>query len=58
MFLRTDISILGLVSATNGVVIATENKFKSILADEHSIHKVEKVTNHIGMIYSGKWLSD
>ncbi|XP_037090228.1 proteasome subunit alpha type-2-like [Pollicipes pollicipes] len=41
------------IKATNGVVIATENKFKSILADEHSIHKVEKVTNHIGMIYSG-----
>lgn len=41
------------IKATNGVVIATENKFKSILADEHSIHKVEKVTDHIGMIYSG-----
>jgi len=34
-------------------VIATENKFKSILADETSIHKVEKVTDHIGIIYSG-----
>lgn len=35
------------------MVIATENKQKSILYDEHSVHKVEMVTNHIGMIYSG-----
>ncbi|ETN63429.1 proteasome subunit alpha type-2 [Anopheles aquasalis] len=41
------------IKAVNGVVIATENKQKSILYDEHSVHKVEMVTNHIGMIYSG-----
>ncbi|XP_038118996.1 proteasome subunit alpha type-2-like [Culex quinquefasciatus] len=41
------------IKASNGVVIATENKQKSILYDEHSVHKVEMVTNHIGMIYSG-----
>ena len=34
-------------------MIATENKHKSILYDEHSVHKVEMVTKHIGMIYSG-----
>lgn len=39
--------------ASNGVVVATENKHKSILYDEHSVHKVEMVTQHIGMIYSG-----
>ncbi|XP_055612544.1 proteasome subunit alpha type-2 [Uranotaenia lowii] len=41
------------IKASNGVVIATENKQKSILYEEHSVHKVEMVTNHIGMIYSG-----
>ncbi|XP_058058976.1 proteasome subunit alpha type-2 [Anopheles bellator] len=41
------------IKAVNGVVIATENKQKSILYEEHSVHKVEMVTNHIGMIYSG-----
>lgn len=39
--------------ASNGVVIATENKHKSILYDEHSVHKVEMITGHIGMVYSG-----
>lgn len=41
------------IPASNGVVIATENKHKSILYDEHSVHKVEMVTQHIGMVYSG-----
>uniref|UniRef100_U5EX71 Proteasome subunit alpha type n=1 Tax=Corethrella appendiculata TaxID=1370023 RepID=U5EX71_9DIPT len=41
------------IKASNGIVIATENKQKSILYDEHSVHKVELITNHIGMIYSG-----
>lgn len=41
------------IKATNGVVLATEKKQKSILYDEQSIFKVEKITNHIGMIYSG-----
>lgn len=41
------------ILASNGVVIATEHKHKSILYDESSVHKVEKVTDHIGMVYSG-----
>ncbi|KAJ9594341.1 hypothetical protein L9F63_014217, partial [Diploptera punctata] len=42
-----------LFSASNGIVLATENKHKSILYDEHSVHKVEMITKHIGMVYSG-----
>lgn len=41
------------IKATNGVVVATENKSKSIIFEEHSVHRVEKITDHIGMIYSG-----
>lgn len=41
------------IIASNGAVIATENKHKSILYEEHSVYRVEKVTNHIGMVYSG-----
>jgi len=41
-------------SASNGVVLATENKHKWILYEEHSVNKVEMITNHIGMVYSGK----
>ncbi|KAK2166099.1 hypothetical protein LSH36_42g08028 [Paralvinella palmiformis] len=41
------------IKATNGVVIATEKKHKSILYDEHSIHKVEQLTKNMGMVYSG-----
>ena len=39
--------------ATNGVVLATEKKQKSILYDEQSIHKIEMITKNIGMVYSG-----
>lgn len=39
--------------ASNGVVLATEKKQKSILYDEQSVHKVEPITKHIGMVYSG-----
>lgn len=42
-----------LFSASNGVVLATEKKQKSILYDEQSVHKVEPITKHIGMVYSG-----
>lgn len=42
-----------LPSAANGVVLATEKKQKSILYDEQSVHKVEPITKHIGMVYSG-----
>ena len=41
------------ITAQNGVVMATEKKQKSILYDEHSIHKVEAITDNIGMVYSG-----
>lgn len=34
-------------------MIATENKHKSILFEEHSVHKVEMIDKHIGMVYSG-----
>lgn len=35
------------------MVLATEKKQKSILSEEHSIHKIEVITDHIGMVYSG-----
>jgi len=41
------------IKAVNGVVLATEKKHKSILYEEQSMHKVEMVTDHIGMVYSG-----
>ncbi|CAI9721216.1 proteasome subunit alpha type-2 [Octopus vulgaris] len=41
------------IKASNGVVLATEKKQKSILYEEHSIHKVECLTKNIGMVYSG-----
>ncbi|TRZ00447.1 hypothetical protein DNTS_004047 [Danionella cerebrum] len=41
------------IKASNGVVLATEKKQKSILYDEQSVHKIESITNHIGMVYSG-----
>ena len=40
-------------AASNGVVLATEKKQKSILYDEQSVHKVEAITKHVGMVYSG-----
>uniref|UniRef100_A0A8C7T1K5 Proteasome subunit alpha type n=1 Tax=Oncorhynchus mykiss TaxID=8022 RepID=A0A8C7T1K5_ONCMY len=39
------------IKASNGVVLATEKKQKSILYDETSVHKVEPITKHIGMVY-------
>lgn len=41
------------IKASNGVVLATENKYKSILYEEHTIRKVETIADHIGMVYSG-----
>ena len=41
------------LKASNGVVLATEKKHKSILYEEHSTYKVEKITDTIGMVYSG-----
>lgn len=40
-------------AASNGVVLATEKKQKSVLYDEQSVHKVEPITKHIGIVYSG-----
>lgn len=42
------------IKASNGVVLATEKKHKSMLFEEHSIHKIEPINKHIGMIYSGR----
>ena len=41
------------VKASNGVVLATEKKHKSILYEDHSTYKIEKITDRIGMVYSG-----
>jgi len=41
------------IKASNGVVLATEKKHKSVLYDEHSVHKVEMIAGHIGIVYSG-----
>lgn len=46
-------ALLSFFAASNGVVLATEKKQKSILYDEQSVHKVEPITKHIGMVYSG-----
>lgn len=41
------------IKAIDGVVLATEKKQKSILYDDQAIHKVEQITQNIGMVYSG-----
>jgi len=33
--------------------LATEKKQKSILYEDHSTFKIEKITNKVGMVYSG-----
>lgn len=38
--------------AADGVVLATEKKMPSILVDEQSLHKVVKLNDKIGMVYS------
>lgn len=54
MFVNSsNFTLKNVISAKNGVVLATENKQKSILYEEHSVHRVEMITDHIGMIYSG-----
>ncbi|KAL4142525.1 hypothetical protein QTP88_004966 [Uroleucon formosanum] len=40
------------IKASNGVVVATENKRKSLLY-ETTVEKVQKITPNIGMVYSG-----
>ncbi|XP_026472677.1 proteasome subunit alpha type-2-like [Ctenocephalides felis] len=41
------------IKASNGVVLATENKHKSVLYEENTIHKIEEISKYIGMVYSG-----
>lgn len=41
------------IRAKNGVIIAAEKKLSSILVDEESTHKVEKLCDYMGMTYSG-----
>lgn len=41
------------IAAKNGVVLACEKKVGSVLIDETSIHKVEKVAPYMGVTYAG-----
>ncbi|KAL2759411.1 hypothetical protein ACRALDRAFT_1074288 [Sodiomyces alcalophilus JCM 7366] len=41
------------IKATNGIVLATEKKSSTPLADQSSLSKISLVTPDIGMVYSG-----
>lgn len=41
------------LKAVNGAVIAAEKKQKSMLYDERTVSKMEIISDHIGMVYSG-----
>lgn len=41
------------IVATNGIVLATEKKSSSPLADQSSLAKISNITPNIGMVYSG-----
>lgn len=41
------------ISATDGVVIATEKKLPSMLVDESTVQKITVLSPNIGMVYSG-----
>lgn len=41
------------ISATDGVVIATEKKLPSVLVDETTVQKIQMVSPNIGVVYSG-----
>jgi len=41
------------IRARNGVIVAAEKKLPSILCDEGSIHKVQKLSEYMGCTYSG-----
>ncbi|KAL3318495.1 Proteasome subunit alpha type-2 [Cichlidogyrus casuarinus] len=41
------------IRAVNGAVLAVEKKFSSDLIDENTFQRIEKITNKIGMVYSG-----
>jgi 20S proteasome subunit alpha 2 len=44
---------INLFTATNGIVLATEKKSSSPLADPSSLSKISLITPNIGMVYSG-----
>ncbi|CAH0050206.1 unnamed protein product [Clonostachys solani] len=46
------ITALG-IKATNGIVLATEKKSSSPLADQKTVSKISSITPNIGMVYSG-----
>ena len=41
------------IRAKNGIVIAAEKKLVNSLIDETSIHKIDKVSDYMGVTYSG-----
>ncbi len=41
------------IRAKNGIVIAAEKKLSSVLVDESSVHKVDKLCDYMGVSYSG-----
>lgn len=41
------------ISATDGVVIATEKKLPSMLVDESTVQKIVMLSPNIGVVYSG-----
>ena len=41
------------IKAKNGVVIATEKKTSTILADETSFEKIHSISSHVGVAYAG-----
>ena len=41
------------IRAKNGIVIAAEKKLTTMLIDETSIHKVDKLSDYMGVTYSG-----
>ena len=51
LFAVYDVTNVG--EATNGIVLATEKKSSSPLADQSSLAKISNITPNIGMVYSG-----
>eukprot|EP00549_Striatella_unipunctata_P009125 CAMPEP_0118698004 /NCGR_PEP_ID=MMETSP0800-20121206/14911_1 /TAXON_ID=210618 ORGANISM="Striatella unipunctata, Strain CCMP2910" /NCGR_SAMPLE_ID=MMETSP0800 /ASSEMBLY_ACC=CAM_ASM_000638 /LENGTH=236 /DNA_ID=CAMNT_0006597679 /DNA_START=227 /DNA_END=937 /DNA_ORIENTATION=- len=41
------------ICAKDGVVICTDKKFASSLVDSEHVHKIERITDHTGFVYSG-----
>ena len=41
------------IRATNGVVLATEKKMPSHLIEQKYFAKIQRVAQHIGVVYSG-----